>query len=123
MHTLKDRVAIVTGSSRGVGKAIAVCFGGAECKIVVNYKTSGDKAQGVTREIEKSGGESIVVKADVTNEKDEKNMISETLQAFGEIDILVNNVGAYLRCGFFSSSMFRIRKIPETGKFSILPLL
>ncbi len=100
MYILKDRVAIITGSSRGVGKAIAVWFGGAGCKVVVNYKTSGEKAREVAREIEKSGGESIVVKADVTNEKDVKNMISETLQAFGKIEILVNNVGTYQRCGF-----------------------
>ena len=100
MYILKDRVAIITGSSRGVGKAIAVWFGGAGCKVVVNYKTSGEKAREVAREIEKSGGESIVVKADVTNEKDVKNMITETLQAFGKIEILVNNVGTYQRCGF-----------------------
>jgi 3-oxoacyl-[acyl-carrier protein] reductase len=105
MHTLKDRVAIVTGSSRGVGKAIAVCFGREGCKVVVNYKSSMDKARETASEIVKFGGKSLVVKADVTNEKDVKNMISETLQAFGKINILVNNVGAYQRCGFLDMNI------------------
>ena len=105
MQTLKDRVAIVTGSSRGVGKAIAVSFGRAGCKVVINYKTSGDKARETAREIEKSEGESMIVKADVTNEKEVNDMISETLNAFGRIDILVNNVGSYQRCGFLDMNM------------------
>jgi 3-oxoacyl-[acyl-carrier protein] reductase len=105
MHTLKDKVAIVTGSSRGMGKAIAVCFGRAGCKVVVNYKNSRDKALETAGEIDKSDGECTVVKADVTNEEEVINMIDETIQKFGKLDILVNNVGAYQRCGFLDMKL------------------
>ena len=105
MQTLKDRVAIVTGSSRGMGRAIAVCFGRAGCKVVVNYKSSRDRAVETAGEIEKADGECIVVRADVTNEKEVKNMINKAIQKFGKLNILINNVGAYQRCGFLDMNL------------------
>jgi 3-oxoacyl-[acyl-carrier protein] reductase len=105
MHTLKDKVAIVTGSSRGMGRAIAVCFGREGCKVVVNYKNSRDRALETTGEIDRYGSECLVVRADVTKEEEVNNMMNETMRKFGKIDILVNNVGSYQRCGFLEMGL------------------
>lgn len=94
MHILKDKVAIVTGSSRGIGKAIAICFAGAGCNVVVNYFHSKDKALEVAQEIEERGhGGSLVIQADVSKKDDIERMVTKTVQRFGKIDILVNNAG------------------------------
>lgn len=89
---LKDKVAIVTGSSRGIGRATALLFGEEGAKVVVNYKTEKAKAMDVAKTI--GHKQSLVVGADVTKEEDVKRLVDETMKAFGRIDILVNNAGA-----------------------------
>ncbi|MGA2463760.1 MAG: 3-oxoacyl-ACP reductase family protein [Thermodesulfobacteriota bacterium] len=90
---LRGRVALITGSSRGIGRATAIRFAEEGASIVVNYIQNGDKADEVKRLIENMGGKAITVKADVANRTEVKEMIDKALEHFCRLDILVNNVG------------------------------
>ena len=92
---LKDKVAIITGSSRGIGKEVALKFAKQGAKIVINYPFSGEKdnAQSVVEEIEALDGTATAIEADVTDMEQVKEMVKETKEEFGSIDILVNNAG------------------------------
>ncbi|KAJ1265287.1 hypothetical protein BS78_08G066500 [Paspalum vaginatum] len=86
-------VALVTGASRGIGRAIAVALSKAGCKVVVNYAKSGLEAEEVCREIEESGGTAISFGADVSCEADVESMMRAAIDAWGTLDVLVNNAG------------------------------
>ena len=96
---LKDKIVLVTGSSRGIGKATALLFAKEGASIVLNYHISEiepdalDNIKSVMNDTEKSGAETIIIEADVSNEDQVKKMIDETISKFGRIDILVNNAG------------------------------
>ncbi len=90
---LKDRVAIVTGASRGIGQSIAELFAKEGAKVVVNYVSSEKKASDIAEEIRKQRGQAIHVKADVSKLEDVKRLVKTTFARFGRIDILVNNAG------------------------------
>lgn len=95
---LEGRVAIVTGSSRGIGKAIAVDFAREGAKVVVAARTEvADRLAGTiydtVEEIKGLGQEAIAVKCDVSSEEDVRAMVNKALQEFGQIDVLVNNAG------------------------------
>src|SRR3989344_4093512 len=89
----KNKVVIVTGASRGIGKATAIEFGKEGAKVGVYYNNSKKEAGSVVDTIKKSGSEAIAVKCDVSDEKQVKQMIGETVKTFGKIDVLVNNAG------------------------------
>lgn len=97
---LKDKVAIVTGSSRGIGAATARLFAKEGANVVVNYRASKREAEKVVEEIGKAG---VLVQADVSKEEDVKRLVQETIERFGRIDILVNNAGEILRPGDWKS--------------------
>jgi 3-oxoacyl-[acyl-carrier protein] reductase len=83
----------VTGASRGIGYAIAKRFAREGAKVVINYNSSKSGATKLLREIRKSGGEGMIVKADVSNSKEVNEMVKKTLDEYGRVDILVNNAG------------------------------
>ena len=93
---LKNKVALVTGASRGMGRAIALLFAQEGAKIVVNYNTSKEAADKVVEEIKNMGSDAIAIQADVSNEEQVKNMIENTVKTYEGIDILVNNAGVVL---------------------------
>ena len=96
MHKdLKNKVAIVTGARRGIGKAIALKLAKEGAKVVVT-DISQEDCQKVVEEIEELGSEGLALKLDVTDEKDIKNVVAETKEKFGRIDILINNAGICL---------------------------
>ncbi|HLR66111.1 3-oxoacyl-[acyl-carrier-protein] reductase [Virgibacillus alimentarius] len=90
---LKGKNALVTGSSRGIGRAIALELAKQGANVAVNYAGSEDKAQAVVEEIENMGVKSFKVKANVADESDVKKMVKEVIGQFGTMDILVNNAG------------------------------
>lgn len=93
MKKLDNKVAIVTGSSRGIGKATALLFAKEGAKVVVNYSKSESEANEVVNQIKKLGSDAIAIKCDVSKEEQVKQMIEKTIKKFGRIDILVNNAG------------------------------
>ncbi|KAK4283493.1 hypothetical protein QN277_000437 [Acacia crassicarpa] len=86
-------VVIVTGASRGIGRAIALALGKAGCKVLVNYARSSKEAEEVSREIEALGGQALTFGGDVSNEADVESMIKTAVDAWGTVDVLVNNAG------------------------------
>lgn len=92
---LKDKVAVITGASKGIGAGIAKAFANAGAKVVVNYASSKEGAEKVVNEITKNGGIAIAVQGDVTKSADIKRLFDETKNAFGQLDILVNNAGVF----------------------------
>ena len=91
---LKGKVAVVTGGSRDIGRAISIKLAKEGAKIVVNYFSSETGAQETIEEIKSFGGEAIAVKADVSDQEDIDNLKERAMEAFGDkVDILVNNAG------------------------------
>ena len=97
---LKNKVAIITGSSRGIGKAIALRFASEGCHIVINYRSDATAAQNVKEQITSMGRRGISIQADVTDRKAVRRMFEKTNKSFGRIDILINNAGINKR-GYF----------------------
>ena len=91
---LKDKVAIITGASRGIGRACAIDLAKNGCNVIINYNSSENEAKNVQKYInENYSVEAEIFKCDVSNEEEVKNMIEFTISKFGKIDILVNNAG------------------------------
>jgi NAD(P)-dependent dehydrogenase (short-subunit alcohol dehydrogenase family) len=90
--SLTDKVAIITGASKGIGRAIAVGFAQAGAKVVVASRTEVD-IENTASIIQKTGGKALAVPADVTNTGQIENLLSKTLESFKKVDILVNNAG------------------------------
>ena len=86
-------VCIVTGSSRGIGKAIALALGAAGARVVVNYASSAGAADDVAAAIKASGGDAIVVGANLSDAADIQKLVDEAVKAWGRVDVLVNNAG------------------------------
>jgi len=90
---LSDRVAIITGASRGIGRAVALALAAEGAKVVVNYASSSDAAQQVVTAITDAGGSAMALQADVSKLEQVEALFNETLEKFGRVDVLVNNAG------------------------------
>jgi glucose 1-dehydrogenase len=90
---LKDKVAVVTGSNRGIGKGIAIALAREGCKVVVNNYKEDDEAGKTVEEIKNLGSDAVFIKADVSKEKEMKNLFKKAADEFGKLDIMVNNAG------------------------------
>lgn len=95
MSKLQGKVALVTGASKGIGAGIARALAAAGAAVVVNYATAEADAERIVGEIERGGGKAIAVKGDVAKAGDVRRLLRETKEAFGRIDVLVNNAGVY----------------------------
>ncbi|MBI1775163.1 MAG: 3-oxoacyl-ACP reductase FabG [Proteobacteria bacterium] len=102
--TLKDKSAIITGSSRGIGRAVALRFASDGARVVVNCVANRTKADAVAQEIRNLGGEAIVIRADVSRRRDAERLIKGTVDAFGKLDILVSNAGIIIDRPFMEST-------------------
>ncbi len=89
----KGKTVLITGSSRGIGKATALAFAREGANVIVNYTKNKNAADATVTEIKKLGGDAVAIQADVANEGEVKAMIDETVKHFGGIDVLVNNAG------------------------------
>jgi 3-oxoacyl-[acyl-carrier protein] reductase len=95
MSDLAGKVAVVTGASKGIGASIAKELAAAGASVVVNYASAKDDAERVVASIKQKGGKAVAVQGDVSREVDVKRLFAETKQAFGAVDVLVNNAGVY----------------------------
>ncbi len=91
---LRGRVAWVTGSSKGIGRAVSIGLAGQGCDVVVHYNSSEDDAREVAEQVEAQGGEAFLLKGDVTDSEDVRRMAGEVEDRYGRVDILVNNAGS-----------------------------
>ncbi len=88
-----QKVAIVTGSSRGIGKEIALKLSAEGFAIVINYLSNKTAAEEVAKQIENAGGKTLIIKADISSKDESENLVEQTIKTFGRIDVLVNNAG------------------------------
>jgi 3-oxoacyl-[acyl-carrier protein] reductase len=93
MKELEGKVSLVTGASRGLGRAIALKLASQGSKVAINYLSSDKEAEGVVRQIESGGGKAMLAKADVADAKAVRAMTRQIVAKWGKIDILVNNAG------------------------------
>jgi 3-oxoacyl-[acyl-carrier protein] reductase len=96
MASLSGKVAIVTGASSGIGRAIAERFAADGAIVVVNHSKSGEKAQQVVTAIHAKGGRAVVFQADMSRVSEARRLVKDTVQQFGRLDILVNNAGRFM---------------------------
>jgi 3-oxoacyl-[acyl-carrier protein] reductase len=90
---LKDKVALVTGSSRGVGRAVALGFAEEGAKLLINYTSNEKAANEVVEAVQALGSEAVAVKADVAQKAEAEKLVGAAVETFGKLDILVNNAG------------------------------
>ncbi|EHR77607.1 3-oxoacyl-ACP reductase [Thermococcus litoralis DSM 5473] len=90
---LKGKVALVTGASRGIGRAIAVALAKKGCNVIINYAKDEENAKKTEEMCRAYGVETLVVRADVSNREEVREMVEKAIQKFGRIDILINNAG------------------------------
>ncbi len=93
MGQLEGKVALITGAAVGIGRAIAVACAREGAKVVVNYSKSRPEAETTAEMVRQAGGAPLVIRADVSQDRQVKTMVAETLDRFGRIDVLVNNAG------------------------------
>ena len=96
----KDKVVLVTGSSRGIGRAIAIKFAKTGANIIINYNHNKEEAEIVREVIESYGVKCLIIKADISKEKEVKAMINTAITTFNKIDILVNNASIAIDLDF-----------------------
>src|SRR3990167_8017329 len=112
---LKDKVTVITGSSSGIGEATAYLFAKEGSRVVINSKSNAEGGEKVVEKIKKDDGEAIYVKADASDPKEAKILFDKTLEAFGTIDILINNAGGYEEQDFLTASKESWLRIFEIG--------
>lgn len=100
MGQLDQKVAIITGSDSGIGRAIALLFAAEGASVVVNYAHAQAKAQEVLNQIEQKRGKAIVIQADIAQYQQATNLIQQTIDHFGRLDIMVNNAGMEIHNSF-----------------------
>jgi len=112
---LQDKIALITGASRGIGRATALCFAREGASIIVNYHRAQDQAENLVREIQGIGADAYTIKCDVSIEKEVKEMIQRSLTHFGRIDILVNNAGIAVHGSIFEKTADQWKQTMDTN--------
>src|SRR5438874_10521199 len=115
MGRLDGRVALVTGASRGFGRAIALAFGQEGADVVVNYHANASAAAEVVATLEKLGRRALAHKADVADEREVGALIDATLKHFRRVDVLVNNAGIMDRGRFAETSVGAYSRMVATN--------
>src|SRR5579863_2776920 len=95
MGGLSNKVAVVTGASKGIGAGIAIALAAAGARVAVNYSSDREGAERVVQTITGNGGKAIAVAADVSKSADVARLFKEVDSAFGRLDVLVNNAGVF----------------------------
>ena len=119
-NRLQGKVAVVTGSSKGLGAAIARRFGTEGASVVVNYSSNGDAAEQVVDDIVKGGGSALAFKANMSEPAEVEELFAEANRAYGRVDVLVNNAGLYDFQPLENISIELFRKHMELNVFGYL---
>lgn len=114
------KVALITGSAKGLGAEIAKSLAKEKYTVVIHYRNSLVEAQKVLEEIKKDSSGSIALKADLLNEKDVEKLIGQVAKEFGQIDLLVNNVGNFLYKDFSKTTNAEFRDMLESNIYPAL---
>lgn len=120
MKRLQDRITLVTGSSSGIGAAVAQSMAAEGAKVIVNYARSSKGAEAVVNEIVSNGGEAIAIQADVSQEDQVNSMFQQIFDKYGTIDILVNNAGLQKDANLVDMTLEQWKKVIDvnlTGQF------
>lgn len=112
---LEGKTVIVTGSSNGIGRETIIEFAKLECNVIINYNTDKESALKLEKEINNYGGKSLVIKCDISNELEVKNMIDSTIKKFGKIDILINNAGIAIDNDIYDKNKDEFMKVLEVN--------
>ncbi|WP_025741410.1 SDR family oxidoreductase [Aquimarina pacifica] len=96
MKNLRNKVALITGASRGIGAEVAVHLANAGAKVIINYSGSYEAAGEVVQHIKANGGDAITMQADVGSSKDVKKLFEDAISYYGKIDVLINNAGVMI---------------------------
>jgi len=115
----KDKVVLVTGSSRGIGRSIAVAFAKEGANVIINYKSNQKEAETIAEILSTYGNKCIVIRADVSKEADVKNMINKIIKEYGRIDILVNNAGIAKDMDFFDRKATDFKETLNTNLLGV----
>src|SRR5919107_3803638 len=102
---LENKVAVITGSSLGIGSAIALAFAKEGAAVAVDYRSHPDEAKEIVDQVEASGGRAISVHADVSSPEDVKNLVKKAVEEFGRLDVLVNNAGTEEKMPFLETPL------------------
>lgn len=112
---LRDKVAIVTGSSSGIGEAVAKAFAREGAAVVIDYHGNPQKAQNVVESIEAEGGRAVAVGADVSKETEAQKLVDTAVSEFGAVDILVNNAGIEHKMPFLETPLDVWQRVIDTN--------
>lgn len=102
---LENKVAVITGASSGIGKAITLAFANEGAAVVVDYRSHPEAAQETVEQIKSAGGKAAAVRADVTQPEDVRTLIQHAVQEFGRLDVLVNNAGVEQKIPFLKTPL------------------
>lgn len=114
------KTVLITGASRGIGRAIAKKFAQNNYNIIINFHKNESKAKSLAKELSKYNVRTLVIKADISNEKEVKSMINLSLKTFGQIDVLINNAGISLAKQIQDTTAVDIAKVFDTNTFGTI---
>ena len=120
MSKLKDKVALVTGASRGIGAAIAKRLAAEGANVAITYAKDANAAQGVVKAIESTGRKAFAVQADAADPDAVKSAVEQTAKAFGRIDVLVNNAGTAIPTKFEESTLEDMNRMIDINVRGVL---
>jgi 3-oxoacyl-[acyl-carrier protein] reductase len=123
MNEFNGKIALITGSSRGIGSATAMAMAEVGAKVIVNYEKNKEKAQDVVNQILENGGDAIAIRADVSQVEDVENMKAQIEDRMGDVQILVNNAGIHQHLKFWelsSEDWSRVMGVNLTGVFNCI---
>jgi len=119
----RDRVAVITGASLGIGRAAALAFGRCGAKVVVNYRSHREQAEEVVALIRESGAQALAVQADVADQAAVENLIAQTMAQFGRLDIAVSNAAYSDRELFYQADMGGFRRTVDVTMWGAFYLM
>ena len=117
---LADRVALVTGASRGIGEAIALRFAAEGAAVAVHFRRNGEMAERVCERIASDGGKAVPIQGDVGDAEDIPALVEGVLDRFGRIDILVNNAGIFLPTSISEAVLADIEKLMQVNVLGLI---